>query len=62
MTRGSFMKRRLLTGMGIAEIGALAVLWRSAKAAPLVAFEHDVKLASPRSRHDAHPEQAAHAG
>lgn len=55
------MKHRLLTGLGIAEVGALAVLWRSAKAAPLVAFERDVKLTSQCSRGTARSEQAARA-
>lgn len=55
------MKRRLLTGVGIVEVGALAVLWRSVNAAPLVAFERDVELVSRRTRHDAPDERAARA-
>lgn len=55
------MKRRRLTMLGIAEVGALAVLWRSSRAAPLVAFERDVELFSERHRTDEHVRHTARA-
>ncbi len=36
------MNRSTWTRLGIIELGALAVLWRSVNAAPLVAFERDL--------------------
>jgi hypothetical protein len=55
------MKRRWLTGLGIAEVGALALLWRSAKAAPLVASEDDIESVPALARSDSRSEQAARA-
>lgn len=43
------MKRQLLTGLGIIELGALVMIFRSAAAAPVVESERDVRLRSDHS-------------
>ena len=55
------MKHRLLAGLGIAELGALAVLWRSTRAAPLVPSEEDLETIPKHSRGQANTEHAARA-
>ncbi len=44
------MKRHVWTKLGIIELGALAMLWRSVKAAPLVAVETDLERPAHRYR------------
>ncbi len=55
------MKRHVWTGLGIIEIGALAMLWRSVQAASLVAVETDPERPAHRYRRAADCDRQQHA-